>query len=104
MNPFVAALATAPVVGGALAWAAARARGMDCWLAPYLAQRLTRSGPPATGPVRLLLCVADHFEPRHGVTSTRQADERVDRWVLEYPRLFGGFRDSDGRPPRHTFF
>src|SRR5262249_11774740 len=29
---------------------------------------------------------------------------RVARWVEEYPRLFGGFRDSDGRPPRHTFF
>jgi hypothetical protein len=24
--------------------------------------------------------------------------------VSEYPRLFGRFRDSDGRPPRHTFF
>jgi hypothetical protein len=26
------------------------------------------------------------------------------RWVEEYPRLFGRFRDGDGRPPRHTFF
>jgi hypothetical protein len=32
------------------------------------------------------------------------ARERVERWVEDYPRLFGGFRDSDGRPPRHTFF
>jgi hypothetical protein len=29
---------------------------------------------------------------------------RVRRWVDEYPKLFGGFRDSDGRSPRHTFF
>ena len=25
-------------------------------------------------------------------------------WVTDYPRQFGGFRDSDGRKPRHTFF
>jgi hypothetical protein len=24
--------------------------------------------------------------------------------VREYPRLFGSFRDRDGRPPRHSFF
>ncbi len=30
--------------------------------------------------------------------------EIVQRWAREYPRLFGSFRDSDGRPPRHTFF
>src|SRR5262249_5726274 len=28
----------------------------------------------------------------------------VTRWVTEYPRQFGDFRDSDGRPPRHSFF
>jgi hypothetical protein len=32
------------------------------------------------------------------------ARQRVNRWVEEYPRLFSSFRDSDGRPPRHTFF
>jgi hypothetical protein len=52
----------------------------------------------------LLLCVADHFEPRVGNPSSEVARGRVDRWVAEYPRRFGDFRDSDGRPPRHTFF
>jgi len=28
----------------------------------------------------------------------------VERWVRDYPRRFGGLADSDGRPPRHTFF
>ncbi len=28
----------------------------------------------------------------------------MQRWVEEYPRLCAEFRDSDGRPPRHTFF
>ena len=34
----------------------------------------------------------------------RGADRRVSRWVRDYPDLFGRFVDSDGRPPRHTFF
>ena len=33
-----------------------------------------------------------------------QAAARVERWVRDYPRLFGAFRDSDGRPPQHSFF
>jgi hypothetical protein len=32
------------------------------------------------------------------------AARRVERWVSDYPRLFGGFCDCDGRPPRHSFF
>ncbi|MBO0701213.1 MAG: hypothetical protein J2P46_22640, partial [Zavarzinella sp.] len=36
--------------------------------------------------------------------SMGQARERVRRWVEEYPKLFSAFRDSDGRPPRHSFF
>ena len=30
--------------------------------------------------------------------------QRVQDWVLQYPKLFSEFHDSDGRPPRHTFF
>ena len=29
---------------------------------------------------------------------------RVARWVRDYPQQFAQFRDSDGRPPRHSFF
>src|SRR6202042_3079894 len=25
-------------------------------------------------------------------------------WGRDYPKMLGEFRDSDGRPPRHTFF
>src|SRR5262249_49790535 len=52
----------------------------------------------------LLLCIADHYEPKLGQPSRAVADGRVERWVADYPRLFGDFRDSDGRPPRHSFF
>ena len=34
----------------------------------------------------------------------RSRRSRVQQWVEQYPPLFEGFRDADGRPPRHTFF
>lgn len=74
------------------------------WLPSYLAcapkRRSLRSGEP----VHLLLCVADHYEPKLGGASPDVARARVETWVREYPRLFGEFRDSDGKPPRHSFF
>jgi hypothetical protein len=54
--------------------------------------------------VHVLLCIADHFEPRWGRPGDPAAQRRVQAWADEYPRLFDGFRDSSGRPPRHTFF
>jgi hypothetical protein len=77
---------------------------LDLWLPSYLRQAPRRWFGRAGGPVHLLLCVADHYEPNLGGASEAVARRRVERWVAEYPRLFGDFRDSDGRPPRHSFF
>ena len=76
-------------------------------IAPLLrsaAKSLFRRAPARGTRIHLLLCVCDHYEPGHGEVSSQLADQRVDNWVREYPRLFGRFRDSDGKPPRHTFF
>jgi hypothetical protein len=81
-----------------------RHRGLGRWFVPYVFQTRKRRHPRATEDVHLLLCIADHFEPGWGHAPATLAQERVDRWVEEYPRRFGAFRDSDGRPPRHTFF
>lgn len=54
--------------------------------------------------IHVLLCICDHWEPGHGNVPTAQADARVDAWCNEYPARFVGFRDADGRPPRHSFF
>ena len=80
-----------------------RQRGLDRWIVPYLLQGPWR--PPGPGePIHVLICIADHFEPRVGAVSPQVARERVERWVRDYPTRFGSFRDSDGRTPRHTFF
>ncbi len=51
-----------------------------------------------------MLCIADHFEPGWRHADAGLQARRVQRWVEQYPALFDGFRDADGRPPRHTFF
>ncbi len=90
-------------VGGLGYWHMHR-RALDRWLPSYLAS-VSRRRPVQPGePVHLLLCVADHYEPSWGKPSPDVAQRRVDAWVEQYPRLLGGFRDSDCRPPRHTFF
>src|SRR5262249_56333811 len=81
-----------------------RARNLDRWLLPHLGQRLAPRRHARGQPVHVFLAIADHFEPHNGEVPDARARARVDRWVNEYPRLFGEFRDSDGRPPRHTFF
>jgi len=76
---------------------------MDKWLPGYLASVLRR--PRRCGGVRhLFFCVADHFEPFRGGVPRADALALVKRWCDEYPRLADRFRDSEGRPPRHTFF
>jgi hypothetical protein len=93
-------------VGGlALAGGAVlRKRGLHRWLLPYTLSASQRRDPRPDEPVDLLLCVCDHYEPKRGGVPPEKARARVQQWVDEYPRLFGGFRDSDGRPPQHTFF
>jgi hypothetical protein len=51
-----------------------------------------------------LFCFCDHYEPLWGDASNEVGEERVRAWVEGYPKLVNGFRDSDGRPPRHSFF
>lgn len=97
-----ALIATALIGFGTLVLAARRLRhrGFGRWLLAGL-----RPWRPANGrDVHLLLCIADHYEPLWNHADDTTADARVENWVTRYPALFDRFRDSDGRPPRHTFF
>jgi hypothetical protein len=92
------------LAAGVLAVSAARSRGLDRWFFTYLREQSKRHAPRSGEPIHLLLCIADHFEPKNGDVTIAAARERMQRWVEDYPRLCEQFRDSDGRPPRHTFF
>jgi hypothetical protein len=85
-------------------WNKLRRRGLTRCVVPYLLQSQRRRTVRVGEEVHALLCIADHFEPQWAGPSAACAQDRVNRWVREYSQLFGEFRDSDGRPPRHTFF
>ncbi len=99
----IAVVILVTIVACAAIWSAMRRRSIDIWILPWLKGRFRRR-PRTDGPIDVLICIADHFEPSWGGPSDAIADERVAAWVRDYPRMLGGFRDSDGRPPRHTFF
>jgi hypothetical protein len=91
----------------AVAWLAVlkvRSRALDRWMFTYVRQWTRYRAQHADQPMHMILCIADHFEPGNGGVTADQARERVQRWVEEYPIMFGRFHDSDGHPPRHTFF
>lgn len=72
----------------------------------------TRHGlrPHASGPVHLMLALADHFEPAIDPTSgykrVPRAEQlrRLEFWTREYPKVVERLRDHDGRPFVHTYF
>jgi hypothetical protein len=80
-------------------------RNVHRWLGGYTRHLLRKLARRRThGPTHLLVAVCDHYEPLWGGASRQVGSERVRRWVDGYPRLASGFRDADGRPPRHSFF
>ena len=98
------ALLAIAVLVGLAAIVALRRRGLDRCLVTYAVEAPRRRAPRKGEPVHALICIGDHYEPRWGDAPSGVARGRVERWVRDYPRLFGAFRDSDGRSPRHTFF
>ena len=78
------------------------------WLPAYGWQRIVRR--PPGGPVHLLFALADHFEPSFDPAAPGtyveegEQERRLEQWCREYPRVVDAWRDSDGRPFRHTYF
>jgi hypothetical protein len=87
-----------------MTWLQIRRRHMLRWLPAYLKERRRFQAPKPDEEVHVILCIADHFEPKAGKASVETGRQRVATWVEQYPKQFGRFRDSDGRPPRYTFF
>lgn len=82
-------------------------RRPDIWLPAYALGALNR----AIGRRRrrrqlthIIFLVCDHFEPRHAVTSEKQAFDRVEAWHTGYVRLQNRCREAWGTTPVHSFF
>lgn len=90
------------LIGGLLVWSL-WSRNVFDWLPAYLSG-LRKRPRPGKGPVHVMFCFVDHYEPRWGKCDYETERARVRRWCEDYPKLCDGHRDADGRPPRHSFF
>src|SRR5687768_7864511 len=85
-------------------WWQMRRRNMHRWLPTFFREQERFRTPTADEEIHVILCIADHYEPKAGGADIETGRKRVAAWVEKYPRQFGQFKDSDGRPPRYTFF
>mgnify|MGYP000040490878 CR=1 FL=1 len=79
-------------------------KNLNIWIVSYIKQ-LFRKEEKAEGPVHLMFCFVDHFEPQWNSPKSIDIERvRVDRWLNDYPLVAGKHKDADGNYPQHTFF
>lgn len=88
----------------ALVAIAIRRKNMGVWLPAYISQLRSAEPVDREKPLHVFIAVCDHWEPQLNGATQPVAMAKVERWAREYPARYEGFRDSDGRPPQHTFF
>ncbi|MDQ8208526.1 hypothetical protein QEH52_13460 [Coraliomargarita sp. SDUM461003] len=81
-------------------------KAIDKWLIPYVRSVFRRRRELSSQPVHIMFALCDHYEPLSPAASQTEAigDQRVARWLQEWPRLAAEFRDADGRQPCHSIF
>ena len=79
-------------------------RHAELWLPGYLQGRFARWTSPASGPMRVWVAIADHYEPYVGDADEKTANDRVALWSREWPAISQQYCDSAGRSPQYTFF
>jgi hypothetical protein len=76
-------------------------RNAQIWLPSYIDSVMTRTSTP---PARVWLMIADHFEPFRRPADPLVAHKRTATWRRKWPEIARRHYDSDGNPPRYTFF
>lgn len=52
-----------------------------------------------------MFCFVDHYEPQWLNKDNIELErKRVDRWMVDYPKMAQKFTDADGCHPKHSFF
>jgi hypothetical protein len=80
-------------------------KNVGIWLSSYIKQCFNEKHMPGrVGPIHILFCFVDHFEPRWNGASYKDEVKRVDVWLRRYPELAKKHKDANGVCPQHTFF
>ena len=64
---------------------------------PDYVRWMAKRSPTVNSPTHVFFLFTDHFEPDYSA-------ERVREWASRYKQLASRHKDSDGRPPQHSFF
>jgi hypothetical protein len=79
-------------------------KNLHQWLPDYARHLIRRARTPhRAGTRHVMFALCDHYEPLWGGAPDDVGRARVRTWVNRYPQL-ADIRDSDGRPPRHSWF
>jgi hypothetical protein len=82
-----------------------RSKNLHRWLGGWLAESARRAARGSfDGTRHLIFALCDHYEPLWKGATPEEGRARVQAWLEKYEQVFGGFRDSEGRAPRHTYF
>lgn len=98
---FIALLLAGLVAAGLVVVREFRKKNVQIWFGSYLAMR--KPQVPA-GPVHVMFCFVDHFEPKWGRPAADVETKRVNAWCDRYRALASRHVDADGVHPQHCFF
>lgn len=77
---------------------------MQSWLWNYTKSQFTNK-KQVKGTKHIMFCFVDHYEPQWKNKDNIELErKRVDRWMLDYPKMASQFKDADGNHPKHSFF
>ena len=74
------------------------------WLPHYIARivKLKAMGLPT--PKHIYFSICDHFEPYWCNADKQTAQHRLNRWLVEWPKLADSYLDSNGNKLKYSFF
>ena len=81
-----------------------RKKQIQTWLWNYVKEQF-QTKPEVKGTTHIMFCFVDHYEPQWLNKDNIELErERVDRWMVDYPKMASKFTDADGNHPKHSFF
>lgn len=81
-------------------------KAADKWLFPYLKGALKNSFRSKPHETHVMFAICDHYEPLspNAAQTLETGNQRVERWLKEWPAISKRHQDSDGRHPKHSIF